>query len=85
MCLCGNTTITPRDGFANKKSCCGSIHCVVEDSGRGICPGGIVCESSDATWSCGDTMVSSDKQCQCGDEMSRVYPGYCGTGVAYCM
>ena len=66
-CLCGDTIITIKDFIHEDASCCGNIQCVAEEDGRGLCVGGSVCKSEKQTWPCGDTLVSSEKICKCGE------------------
>lgn len=65
LCMCGNTTLSIKDRVDNKQ-CCGIIRCELTDTG-GVCHGGSVCKSSRQTWPCGDTIMSSNKKCLCGD------------------
>ena len=54
--------------FAMFTGCCGTIQCAIEEDGRGQCVGGSVCKSRYFTWKCGDTVVSSEKKCICGEQ-----------------
>ena len=64
-CVCGKTVFSRNNGL-DDKGCCGSVQCNIDEDGRGVCVGGSVCKSEHGTWECGDTMVSTHKNCRCG-------------------
>ena len=68
-CKCGSDQVLTEKEDENKRTCCGPDTCFVDEAGDGVCPDGIPCDTSEyGPWNCGDVLIATEKNCQCGSQ-----------------